>query len=199
MPLLPCPWLWRADSPARFCPGDTCTSLRWQHPSAPSSPSMSLSFQMPFARHAWNMHPQGSHWQTPCEALNGVGVGGPPTAAKLHKIPVIFLAPPSAANVSQKKASEAGRPLSVKVSVLKAYLQRIFISDKKGQAFSPNKIAKESDFRTLGFLYYCHCSLIQTLLLEHISFILHLMFPSVIPHICPNPPMFSATVVSAFH
>jgi len=80
------------------------------------------------------------------EALNRVGVGGPPTAAKLHKIPVILSATPlSAANVSQKKAS---RPLSVKVSVLQAHLQRIFVLDKETQTFSSNK-----NSQGIGFPY----------------------------------------------
>lgn len=183
------PQLWTPKSPALFCPDDICISLCWQCPSAPSCPSTSLSFQTPFARHAWNTHPQDSCWQKPHGALNRVGVGGPPTAAKLHKMPVILLAPPSATNVLQKKASKAVGPLSVQVLVLKAHLQRIFVSDKEVQAFSLNKNSQRIRFPhpwvfiLLPLLTYSNLALF-----EHILFVLHLLFPSVIPHVCPNPP-----------
>lgn len=200
MSLNPFPWLWRPKSPLLFCPGDICASLCWQHPLAPSSPSMSLSFQMPFARHAWNMHPQDSCWQTPRLALNRVGVGGPPTAAKLHRIPVTLSAP----TLCHKCLAEESKRIR-QTTVSKGFsLKSIFAKDlcfrqKSTSFFLPTKIAEESDFHILGVLYYCRCSLIQTLLLGYILFILHLTFLRVVSHICPNPPMFSAITVSAFH
>lgn len=197
MPLHPFPWLWRAKSPALFCPGDTWASLCWQHPLAPTGPSTSLSFHMPFARHVWNTHPQDSCWQTPREALNRVGVGGPPTAAKLHKIPVILLALPSLLQMSHRTKWSKQATVSKGFSLKSTFAKDLCFRQGSARFFLPAKTAKESDFHTLGCLYYCHCSLIQTLLLEHISFILHMMSPGVTPHICRNPHIFCNC--SAFH
>lgn len=114
------------------------------------------------------MHPNVSCWQTPCGTLNGTKAGGPPTAPKLHKISVITLSTSPLPQIPHRRSKQA--TASQGFGLKSIFPKDLCFRWEKASFVSQQKKAKESDYHTLGFFYYCHCSLTHILLLEHASY-----------------------------
>lgn len=149
---------------------------------------------MPFARHAWNMYPNVSCWQTPCGTVNGAEVGGPPTLPKLHNsLPVITL---STSPLPQMSYTSRQATASQGFSLKSIFAKDLCFRWERASFFSQQKSQRIRLSHSWLFLLL---SLLTDPYLAVGACVLHPMFPSVITHIIPNQLTFYATIVSAFH
>lgn len=143
---------------------------------------------MPFARHAWNMYPNVSCWQTPCGTLNGAEVGGPPTLPKLHKIPVRTLSTsllPQMSYTSRQATASQGFSL-----------KSIFAKDLCFRWERASFFSQQQQIRLPHSWLLLLLSLLTDPHLAVRACVLYPVFPSVIIHICPSQLTFYATILA---